>query len=207
MVGILVGIWNWLKDLLTGAFFDKFQDLRKQFSVDSLSKLFANDGTKLDAAAEKFREHAEKIQRLVASGIGGAASASIDMILNAFSMSPVFGTTILVWRMFQNMLMIMGASLSVQAANNSFSNTLAGVAGATGATGATAVTAAVSGAAAGGARKNRNNNNNNDNNVTKRIKTDIRQLSLSLKRYTHFPRKGTTGATMSGGLGSGYSYT
>jgi hypothetical protein len=235
LVGILVGIWGWLKDLLTGALFDKFKDLREQFSVDTLSKLFGNDGKKLDAAAEKFREHAEKIQRLVASGIGGAASASIDMLLNAFSMSPVFGTTILVWRMFQNMLMIMGASLSVQAANNSFSNTLeaaaAGVVTGSGpgagvATGAPATRAIIPATTPaiipatsattraivtrGGARKNRNNNNNNnDNNVTKRIKTDIRQLSLSLKRYTHFPRKGITGktgATMSGGLGSGYSY-
>ena len=183
MVGILVGIWNWLKDLLTGAFFDKFQDLRKQFSVDSLSKLFGEDGTKLDAAAEKFREHAEKIQRLVATGIGGAASASIDMILNAFSMSPVFGTTILVWRMFQNMLMIMGASLSVQAASNSTSTTLATIADPK---------------LAGGGKANAKNN------VTKRLKTDIRQLNRSLKRYMHFPHKGPT---MSGGLGSGYSYT
>jgi hypothetical protein len=49
------------------------------------------------------------------------------------------------------------------------------------------------------------------NNVTKRIKTDIRQLNRSLKRYMHFPHrqqgpKGMKGMTMSG-AGSGYSYT
>jgi plasmid maintenance system antidote protein VapI len=114
--------------LFTGAFNEKFEQLRKQFSADELFKLLGNDPKKMDAATEALRVQAEKIQRLVATGIGGAASASIDMILNAFSMSPVFGTTILVWRMFQNMLMIMGASLSVQAASNSGATTLATIA-------------------------------------------------------------------------------
>ena len=187
IVSLLKGLWEWIKGLFMGAFTDKFEALRKQFSADALFKLFGNDPKKMDAATEALRVQAEKLQRLVATGIGGAASASIDMILNAFSMSPVFGTTILVWRMFQNMLMIMGASLSVQAANNSGANTMATIANSTTTKGQ-----------GGGKAKN---------NVTKRIKTDIRQLNRSLKRYMHFPhhRKSTT---MSGsGAGSGYSYT
>ena len=194
IVSLLEGIWKWIKDLFTGAFNEKFEALRKQFSADELFKLFGtNPDQKIEKATGVFQEQAEKLQRLVATGIGGAASASIDMILNAFSMSPVFGTTILVWRMFQNMLMIMGASLSVQAASNSTSTTLATIANPEEAK-----------KMAGGARSNAKNN------VTKRIKTDIRQLNRSLKRYMHFPhhRKGTTGITMSGsGAGSGYSYT
>ena len=194
IVSLLEGIWKWIKDLFTGAFNEKFEALRKQFSADELFKLFGtNPDQKIEKATGVFQEQAEKLQRLVATGIGGAASASIDMILNAFSMSPVFGTTILVWRMFQNMLMIMCASLSVQAASNSTSTTLATIANPEEAK-----------KMAGGARSNAKNN------VTKRIKTDIRQLNRSLKRYMHFPhhRKGTTGITMSGsGAGSGYSYT
>jgi plasmid maintenance system antidote protein VapI len=153
----------------------------------------------MDAATEALRVQAEKIQRLVATGIGGAASASIDMILNAFSMSPVFGTTILVWRMFQNMLMIMGASLSVQAASNSGATTLATIAN------PKLAAEPPNPPKGGGGKANANNN------VTKRIKTDIRQLNRSLKRYMHFPHrqqgpKGMKGMTMSG-AGSGYSYT
>ena len=191
VVSLLKGIWEWIKGLFTGAFSDKFEQLRKQFSADELFKLFGNDHNKMDAATEALRVQAEKIQRLVATGIGGAASASIDMILNAFSMSPVFGTTILVWRMFQNMLMIMGASLSVQAASNSGATTLATI--------ADPEEAKKKAGQGGGKAKN---------NVTKRLKTDIRQLNRSLKRYMHFPhhRKGTTGTTMNR-AGSGYSYT
>ena len=192
IVSLLEGIWKWIKDLFTGAFNEKFEALRKQFSADELFRLFGtNPDQKIEKATGVFQEQAEKLQRLVATGIGGAASASIDMILNAFSMSPVFGTTILVWRMFQNMLMIMGASLSVQAASNSTSTTLATIANLEEAK-----------KMAGGARSNAKNN------VTKRIKTDIRQLNRSLKRYIHFPhhRKGTTGTTMNR-AGSGYSYT
>ena len=107
-------------------------------------------------------------------------------------MSPVFGTTILVWRMFQNMLMIMGASLSVQAADNTFSTSMAKIAD-------PKLAAEPTPTQAGGNAKAKNN-------VTKRLKTDIRQLNRSLKRHMHFPHKGMKGTTMSG-AGSGYSYT
>lgn len=191
IVGLLTGIWYWIKSLFTGAFSDKFEQLRKQFSADELFKLFGNDPEKIEKFSGEFKEQSEKLQRLVASGIGGAASASIDMILNAFSMSPVFGTTILVWRMFQNMLMIMGASLSVQAANNKFSTSAATI---------------VDPKAAANPPKSGGGKAKAKNNVTKRLKTDIRQLNRSLKRYMHFPHH--KGPTMSGsGAGSGYSYT
>ena len=190
IVSLLKGLWEWIKGLFTGAFSDKFEQLRKQFSADELFKLFGPNPDKIQKFTGEFKEHAEKLQRLVATGIGGAASASIDMILNAFSMSPVFGTTILVWRMFQNMLMIMGASLSVQAADSTFSTSAAKI----------AATEQVKG---GGGTKAKAKAKNN---VTKRIKTDIRQLNRSLKRYMHFPQKGMKETTMSG-AGSGYSYT
>ena len=197
VISLLKGIWDWIIGLFTGAFIDKFAQLRKQFSAD---ELFKQLGDKPDEKIEKltgaFKDQVEKLQRLVATGIGGAASASIDMILNAFSMSPVFGTTILVWRMFQNMLMIMGASLSVQAADSTFSTRAATLADPT-----LAAAAATTKTQEGGGKAKAKNN------VTKRLKTDIRQLNRSLKRYMHFPhhRKGTT--MSGGGAGSGYSYT
>ena len=197
IVSLLKGLWDWIKGLFTGAFSEKFEGLKKQFSADELFKLFGPNPEKIQEFTGEFKEHAEKLQRLVASGIGGAASASIDMILNAFSMSPVFGTTILVWRMFQNMLMIMGASLSVQAADSTFSTSAAKA--------ANPEEAKKAGQRGGNAKAK--------NNVTKRIKADIRQLNRSLKRYMHFTHKqqgpkGMKSTTMSGsGAGSGYSYT
>jgi hypothetical protein len=186
IVSLLQGIWKWIKDLFMGAFNEKFEDLKKEFSVERLLSRF--DTQKLKTIENDLAGHIGNIQRLVATGIGGAASASIDMILNAFSMSPVFGTTILVWRMFQNMLMIMGASLSVQAANNTLSSNTAKLAD---------PTLAKSGGAKDKAKTK--------NNITKRLKTDIRQLNRSLKRYMHFPRTTHKGSTING-LGSGYNY-
>jgi hypothetical protein len=206
IVSLLKGLWDWIKGLFTGAFSDKFEQLRKQFSADELFKLFGNNPEKIQKFTGEFKENAEKLQRLVASGIGGAASASIDMILNAFSMSPVFGTTILVWRMFQNMLMIMGASLSVQAANNTFSTNSAKTADPKAA--APAAPADQKATEQKATEQGGGGKANAKNNVTKKLKTDIRQLTRSLKRYMHFPhhRKGMKGTTMSG-AGSGYSYT
>jgi hypothetical protein len=105
-------------------------------------------------------------------------------------MSPVFGTTILVWRMFQNMLMIMGASLSVQAANNTFSTNIAKKADPTLAP------------QNGGGVKDKDKVKNN---ITTRLKTDIRQLNRSLKRYMQFPHRKSM--TIINEPGSGYSYT
>jgi hypothetical protein len=91
--------------------------------------------------------------------------------------------------MFQNMLMIMGASLSVQAANNTLSSNTAKLAD-----------PALAKQNAGGAKDKAKPKNN----ITKRLKTDIRHLNRSLKRYMHFPDRKIM--TMSGS-GSGYSYT
>jgi flagellar biosynthesis GTPase FlhF len=182
-VSLLKGICKWIIGLFTGAFNEKFEELKKEFSIERLLGRF--DAQQLKTIENDLTGHIGNIQRLVATGIGGAASASIDMLLNAFSMSPVFGTTILVWRMFQNMLMIMGASLSVQAANNTFSTNIAKKADQTG----------------GGVK----DKDKVKNNITTRLKTDIRQLNRSLKRYMQFPHRKSM--TIINGPGSGYNYT
>jgi hypothetical protein len=54
------------------------------------------------------------MRNTIVAGISGAASASMDMVLNAFSMLPGIGTTLLIWRMFQNVLVILGSSVNVE---------------------------------------------------------------------------------------------
>jgi hypothetical protein len=49
------------------------------------------------------------------NGVGNTATASMDAFLNALCMVPGIGTPMLVWRIFQDLLVVVGASMSVQA--------------------------------------------------------------------------------------------
>ncbi len=135
-----IWVWDGLKAMIMGilSFFGSvFSEKQKLFMEHfSPSRLLTMVGAtssnpngaavKLDGITEKIGASIEKLQRTVVGGVSGAATASMDMILNAFSMMPGIGTTLLVWRMFQNLLVIIGASLSVQAGQVEGSNALTG---------------------------------------------------------------------------------
>jgi len=135
---------------------------------------------KVESLTTELQNSIEKLRDSVVTGISGAANASMDMVLNAFSLMPGIGTTLLIWRMFQNVLVILGSSLNVQA----------GIVGA--GTGVAATVAAAGGAAAGaaipvsakvigGGMKNKNSNNSN-NRIS--ITAGARVLHQSLKRFS-----------------------
>ena len=133
-----IWVWDGLKAMIMGilSFFGSvFSEKQKLFMEQfSPSRLLAMLGTsekdpdgaavKLDGITAKLGASIEKLQRTVVGGVSGAAMASMDMILNAFSMLPGIGTTLLIWRMFQNLLVIIGASLSVQAGQVDGSNAI-----------------------------------------------------------------------------------
>jgi hypothetical protein len=132
----LIWIWDGIKAIFNKiiSFFtvsvdDKMRELMVYFSVDHLMGMLGNDLTRVKGFGAELESQIKNLQRTVVTGISGAATASIDMILNAFSMMPVIGTTILVWRMFQNMLVIIGATLSVQAGKQAASGAVSGVSG------------------------------------------------------------------------------
>jgi hypothetical protein len=111
----LKGIWEWIKSFFVGTMDDKMKEFMKFFSPERLMSMIGKTSKDIENVDSKVKGSIENLQRTVVSGVSGAASASIDMVLNAFSMMPAFGTVLLVWRMFQNLLVIMGATLSVQA--------------------------------------------------------------------------------------------
>lgn len=131
-------VWDGLKAMIMGilSFFGSvFSEKQKQFMEHfSPSRLITMVGAtssnpdgaavKLDGITAKLGASIERLQRTVVGGVSGAATASMDMILNAFSMMPGIGTTLLIWRMFQNLLVIIGASLSVQAGQVDGSNAI-----------------------------------------------------------------------------------
>ena len=134
-----IWVWDGLKAMINsilsffGSVFNEKQKLfMEHFSPSRLLKMVGAtssepDGAvvKLDGITAKLGQSIEKLQRTVVGGVSGAATASMDMILNAFSMLPGIGTTLLVWRMFQNLLVIIGASLSVQSGQTEGSNAVA----------------------------------------------------------------------------------
>ena len=133
-----IWVWDGLKAMINsilsffGSVFNEKQKLfMEHFSPSRLLKMVGAtssdpDGAivKLDGITAKLGQSIEKLQRTVVGGVSGAATASMDMILNAFSMLPGIGTTLLIWRMFQNLLVIIGASLSVQAGQVDGSNAI-----------------------------------------------------------------------------------
>ena len=132
----LIWIWDGIKAIFnkiisffTASVDDKMRELMVYFSVDHLMGMLGNDLTRVKSFGAELESQIKNLQRTVVTGISGAATASIDMILNAFSMMPVIGTTILVWRMFQNMLVIIGATLSVQAGKQAASGAVSGASG------------------------------------------------------------------------------
>jgi hypothetical protein len=133
----LLWIWDGIKTIFDKiiSFFtitidDKMRALMKYFSVENLVSMLGDNLEQIKGLQAGIAEQIMQFQKTVVGGISGAATASIDMMLNAFSMIPVLGTTVLIWRMFQNMLVIMGATLSVQAGKEAVSGFMAKATGA-----------------------------------------------------------------------------
>jgi hypothetical protein len=122
MIGMLIGkMIDWIKAKFAGMADEKTMSLLEQFQPARLMKMLGVDAddpssaAKVNGMTEQMTEAIQGMQRTVVNGIGGAATASMDMVLNAFSMLPGLGTTLLIWRMFQNVMVILGASMNVHA--------------------------------------------------------------------------------------------
>ena len=129
---IFMNIWDWLKEQYE-AFMKSIkavadENQQKALEMVEPGKIMAmfginKDGNanevsdKLNGFDDKIKNALTSIQRTVTNGIGNAANASIDVLLNSLSMVPVLGTALLTWRIFQNLLVIVGATMSVQATN------------------------------------------------------------------------------------------
>lgn len=169
------GIKNFVESLFTPS-----PDSSPPLTIIGLLKMFGIDldrggedvdTSKVDELSDKIKGSIEKLRDSFVSGISGTANASMDMVLNAFSMLPGFGTTLLIWRMFQNVLVILGSSLSMQSGTTSAITAAASAAPITG-------TGGTGGAKIGGGRTN--NKRNNSISIT----AGARALHQSLKRFS-----------------------
>jgi hypothetical protein len=197
----LKGIWEWIKSFFVGTMDDKMKEFMKIFNPAYLMSMIGTTAKDIENVDAKVKGSIEKLQTTVVSGISGAASASIDMVLNAFSMMPAFGTVLLVWRMFQNLLVIMGATLSVQAGKNEVTGAVFNAAPNQGTAaanakevseakptdenlneGATAVKQPATDVVGGGGRAGRRRVSSS---MTKKINLETHRFKKSLKRHLH----------------------
>lgn len=128
----LMNIWKWVKDKYE-AFMESIRQTAEENQRKALEAVTPANMMKILGMTDtgvpnvvadqitgidnKIKDALAAIQKTVTHGVGNAASAAIDVFLNALSMMPVFGTALLTWRIFQNLLVIVGASMSVQATN------------------------------------------------------------------------------------------
>ena len=181
----LIGIWKFFKGLFGNALDKKLEEALAFFSVTNLLTMVNRGSPEGTGAAitemnDKIKGPLEALQTTAIKGISGAATASVEMVMNAFSMIPGLGTTILVWRMFQNLLVIMGATLSSQAGANKVQNVFGEVVGAGTLVKAHGDAKGTEVHRSGGATAGRRRGQSTHENITKKIKTRTIQLNRSM---------------------------
>ena len=81
----LKGIWEWIKSFFVGTVDDKMKEFMKFFSPERLMAMIGKTAKDIEKVDSEVKDSIQNLQTTVVSGVSGAASASIDMVLNAFS--------------------------------------------------------------------------------------------------------------------------
>lgn len=118
-------IKKWWNDLISGG----TSDLSSKINLKKAIPQLANNPTdmnKLTAKAEELNKLAEKatdaihgplqkIERILSNDVRDIASSSVEGIMNALSLIPGIGTTLQLWRLLQNVIVIMSKSVTTMA--------------------------------------------------------------------------------------------
>ena len=118
-------IKKWWNDLISGG----TSDLSSKINLKKMLPQLANnpgDANKLNMNAEQLNKLADqatdaihkplqKIERLLSNDVRDIASSSVEGIMNALSLIPGIGTTLQLWRLLQNVIVIMSKSVTTMA--------------------------------------------------------------------------------------------
>jgi len=118
-------IKKWWNDLISGG----TSDLSSKINLKKAIPQLANNPTdmnNLTAKAEELNKLAEKatdaihgplqkIERILSNDVRDIASSSVEGIMNALSLIPGIGTTLQLWRLLQNVIVIMSKSVTTMA--------------------------------------------------------------------------------------------
>jgi hypothetical protein len=117
-------IKKWWNDLISGG----TSDLSSKINLKKMIPQLANNPTdmnnltkidEMNKLAEKATDaidgQLKKIERILSNDVRDIASSSVEGIMNALSLIPGIGTTLQLWRLLQNVIVIMSKSVTTMA--------------------------------------------------------------------------------------------
>ena len=118
-------IKKWWNDLIAGG----TSDLSSKINLKKMIPQLANNPddmnnlTKIDEmnklaekATDAIHGPLQKIEKILSNDVRDIASSSVEGIMNALSLIPGIGTTLQLWRLLQNVIVIMSKSVTTMAA-------------------------------------------------------------------------------------------
>ena len=118
-------IKKWWNDLVSGG----TSDLSSKINLKKMIPQLANNPTDMnnlttnfdelnklaDKATDAIHGPLQKIERILSNDVRDIASSSVEGIMNALSLIPGIGTTLQLWRLLQNVIVIMSKSVTTMA--------------------------------------------------------------------------------------------
>ena len=83
-------------------------DMNNLIKMDEMNKL-------ADKATDAIHNPLQKIEKILSNDVRDIASSSVEGIMNALSLIPGIGTTLQLWRLLQNVVVIMSKSVTTMA--------------------------------------------------------------------------------------------
>ena len=111
-------IKKWWNDLIQGGTSDLSAEINLKAAIPQLADN-AGDMNRIadiaDQAIETIDEPLKRIEKLLSNDVRDIASSSVEGIMNALSLIPGIGTTLQLWRLLQNVIVIMSKSVTTMA--------------------------------------------------------------------------------------------
>ena len=117
-------IKKWWNDLISGGTSDLSSKINLKKAIpqlannpDDMNNLIKTDEmNKLaEKATDAIHKPLQKIEKILSNDVRDIASSSVEGIMNALSLIPGIGTTLQLWRLLQNVIVIMSKSVTTMA--------------------------------------------------------------------------------------------
>jgi hypothetical protein len=117
-------IKKWWNDLISGGSSDLSSKINLKKAIPQLANNpdDMNNLTKIDEmnklaekATDAIHKPLQKIEKILSNDVRDIASSSVEGIMNALSLIPGIGTTLQLWRLLQNVIVIMSKSVTTMA--------------------------------------------------------------------------------------------
>ena len=108
-------IKKWWNDLIAGGSSDLSSKINLKKAIPQLPNNDDDMNKIIDKAEAAIHKPLERIEKLLSHDVRDIASSSVEGIMNALSLIPGIGTTLQLWRLLQNVVVIMSKSVTTMA--------------------------------------------------------------------------------------------